>query len=56
MRALTDRIRAYGLPIGLGTLGLVLGLVIAGPPVTGILLVAGAAAVVVAANTVKARM
>ncbi len=47
MQALTDRIRAYGLPIGLGTLGLVFGLVIAGLPVASILLVAGAAAVVV---------
>ncbi|MCJ7551992.1 MAG: O-antigen ligase family protein, partial [Anaerolineae bacterium] len=47
MRALTDHIRAYGLPLGLGLLGLVLGLVIAGLPITGILLVAGAAAVVV---------
>jgi len=47
MRALTDRIGAYGVPIGLGTLGLVLGLVIAGLPITGVLLGAGAAAVVV---------
>jgi len=43
---LTDHIRAYGVPLGLGLLGIFLGMAVARIPVTGVLLVAGAAAVV----------
>ena len=48
MRALTEYGRVYGLRLGLGLLGLILGLAIARLPVTSILLVLGAAAIVVA--------